>query len=118
MRNLHTKLYVFGTSHAIITSCNLIDAALSRNHELGVVVDGDAIVTECLDHFEELWERAKTDLRPEQVAKWDQKVRACREGGGPPNAIRDLGDFGTDVDLDAVPTPQPPDAPAQEPQAS
>ena len=45
VRNLHAKLYVFAKSRAIITSCNLTDAALSRNHELGLVVDNEEIVT-------------------------------------------------------------------------
>ena len=31
IRNLHAKLYLFGTSRAIITSANLTEAALTRN---------------------------------------------------------------------------------------
>ena len=30
VRNLHAKLYIFGESRAIITSCNLTEAALTR----------------------------------------------------------------------------------------
>ena len=40
VRNLHAKLYIFGTSRAIITSANLTEAALRRNHEFGTVVTG------------------------------------------------------------------------------
>ena len=116
VRNLHAKLYVFGKSRAIITSCNLTDAALSRNHELGLVVDDEEVVDGCLHYFRKLWERAKKDLRPERVTEWEEQVRACQVGGRP-NAVRDLGDFGTDVDLDPAPTPQAPDPLAQAPQA-
>ena len=47
VRNLHVKLYVFGTTRAIITSCNLTDAAPSRDNELGMVVDTKGTVGEC-----------------------------------------------------------------------
>ena len=35
IQNLHAKLYLFGTSRAIITSANLTEAALTRNQEFG-----------------------------------------------------------------------------------
>ena len=37
VRDLHAKLYLFGASRAIITSANLTEAALNRNHEFGMV---------------------------------------------------------------------------------
>ena len=39
IRNLHAKLYLFGTSRAIITSANLTEAALTRNQEFGMIAD-------------------------------------------------------------------------------
>jgi phosphatidylserine/phosphatidylglycerophosphate/cardiolipin synthase-like enzyme len=37
VRNLHAKLYIFGASRAIVTSANLTEAAINRNHEFGMV---------------------------------------------------------------------------------
>ena len=39
IRNLHAKLYVFGDARAIVTSANLTEAGLRRNHEFGIVID-------------------------------------------------------------------------------
>jgi hypothetical protein len=36
IRNLHAKLYLFGQTRAIVTSANLTDAAMRRNHEFGI----------------------------------------------------------------------------------
>ena len=44
VRNLHAKLYLFGKSRAIIASCNLTEAALGRNHELGMVIHDWSII--------------------------------------------------------------------------
>ena len=37
VRHLHAKLYLLGASRAIVTSANLTEAGLLRNHELGFV---------------------------------------------------------------------------------
>ena len=38
IKNLHAKLYLIGGGHVILTSANLTDAALRRNHELGIEI--------------------------------------------------------------------------------
>ena len=104
VRNLHAKLYIFGTSRAIITSANLTEAALNRNHEFGTVVTGTAEVKECRDYFDSLWKRAGNDLLPEQVECWDDKVTQHRlRGGLPVNAIG-LEDFGAKAGLPKLPS--------------
>ena len=55
VRNLHAKLYLFGKKRAIITSCNLTEAALSRNHEFGMVTTDGTIIEKCLEYFDNLW---------------------------------------------------------------
>lgn len=46
----------------IVTSANLTEAALYRNHEFGFLSDDETIVGECRSYFEALWERAEPDL--------------------------------------------------------
>jgi len=58
VRNLHAKLYVFGASRVILTSANLTEAGLLRNHELGVVSNDLQIGAHCLEYFDNLWRRA------------------------------------------------------------
>lgn len=44
VRNLHSKLYLFGSSRVIVTSANSTEAALLRNHEFGFVAADTAII--------------------------------------------------------------------------
>lgn len=62
IRHLHAKLYVFGSERAIITSANLTEAGLSRNHECGMVTDGSHAIADCREYFDDLWDRAGEDL--------------------------------------------------------
>ena len=52
IRNLHAKLYVFGLSRAMITSANLTEAGMVRNHEFGVVTEENGTVATCRHYFE------------------------------------------------------------------
>ncbi len=62
IRNLHAKLYLFGDQRAIVTSANLTEAALLRNHEFGFVSSESRIIERCREYFETLWKRAGKDL--------------------------------------------------------
>ena len=84
VRNLHAKLYLFGASRAIITSANLTGAALSRNHELGIVAEDAETIAACRTYFDNLWQHAGNDLRPDQVDAWDETVTGHRLRGGRP----------------------------------
>ena len=95
VKNLHAKLYIFGESRAIITSANLTEAAMARNHELGVVSDNAKLVKKCCAYFNKLWKSAAgSDLDGEQLESWGAKVRQYQLGGGRPNDAVGLGDFG------------------------
>ena len=108
VRNLHAKLYLFGKSRAIITSCNLTEAALGRNHELGMVVDDGAIIEKCLSYFDELWHLAGSDLLLDQVDTWDKAVTDHWLSGGRPHETASLRDFGVDTGIeDASPGKAP-----------
>ena len=108
VRNLHAKLYIFGKSLAIITSCNLSEAALGRNHELGMVVDDWAAIEKCLIYFDKMWHSAGKDLLLEQVAAWDKTVTDHWLRGRRPHETDHLRDFGVEAGIeDALLTKAP-----------
>ena len=115
--NLHAKLYLFGTSRAIITSANLTRAALSRNHEFGMVAEDATIIAKCRAYFDDLWQRAGNDLRRDQVDAWDETVTGHHLRGGRLNQTAGLGDFGTDTGIADPPLPEVPTVVADASQA-
>lgn len=78
VRNLHSKLYLFGQRQAVVTSANLTWAALTRNHEFGISIHDTTAVESCSKYFEDLWDRAGTNIttqaldevRDELVSSW------------------------------------------------
>lgn len=109
IRNLHAKLYVFGTSRAIVTSANLTRAALSRNREFGVVADDPTVIAACRDYFDGLWRRASSDLSYDMLDSWEETVTRYCAAGGRPNRASGLGDFGADSGVAAkLPVSLPP----------
>jgi hypothetical protein len=109
IRNLHSKLYLFGKARAIVTSANLTEAAINRNHEFGMVSDDKAIIEDCLRYFDELWRRGGVNLTLEQVTAWDETVTRHRASGGRPNREVGLGDFGVNAGISQpLPMSMPP----------
>ncbi len=99
VKNLHAKLYLFGESRAIITSANLTEAAVERNHELGIVSDDADLMKNCHAYFDNLWQRAGSDLQEECLDSWDKKVTKYQVGGGRPNDAVGLDDFGVEAGI-------------------
>ncbi len=108
VRNLHAKLYLFGASRAIITSANLTEAALRRNHEFGIVAEDAAIIATCRAYFDDLWQRGGADLSQEQVDAWGKTVTHHRTLGGRSKKPTSLGDFGADAGVTKPPPVQMP----------
>ncbi|HJV26311.1 MAG TPA: phospholipase D family protein [Aromatoleum sp.] len=104
IRNLHAKLYLFGDSRAIVTSANLTEAALNRNHEFGMVASDQAVISACGAYFDALWQCGGDFLTLEQIDAWEDQVTRARAAGGRPNRAAGLGDFGADVGI-AKPLP-------------
>lgn len=71
VKNLHSKLYLFDSSRAIVTSANLTESALGRNHEFGFVSKDADVVATCGRYFDDLWTRGGTDLTPELLTRWE-----------------------------------------------
>lgn len=94
IKNLHAKMYVFGKLRAIVTSANLTDAALTRNHELGFVSDDGTIIAECREYFERLWSKAaKHQLTLPMLNAWDAEIDAVNKGrkSAPSGGYKDYG---------------------------
>lgn len=117
VRNLHAKLYLFDKKRAIITSCNLTEAALSRNQELGVVTTDGSIIKTCLDYFDRMWSVAGDDLVHDKVDAWDKKITNYWLGGGRPLGRDALGDSGVNLGLEDEPIAQAPKGVPSESQA-
>lgn len=103
VRNLHAKMYLFGSKRAIVTSANLTEAALNRNHEFGLVSEDAEIVAACRRYFDDLWMRSGADLTVQQLDQWADMVTRHRAGGGRPNRQIGLGDFGADAAMVSPP---------------
>lgn len=99
VRNLHAKLYLFDEKRVVVTSANLTDAALLRNHEFGFVAEDPEIVVPCREYFENLWCRAGADLRATQLTDWEGQVTRYLAAGAPPGAATPMGDEGVDAGI-------------------
>ncbi len=97
VKNLHSKLYLFGADRAIMSSANLTEAALTRNHEFGFVSQDKEVVATCNQYFDDLWSRGGPDLTSEMLERWDQVVASYLASGGGFNQHAGLGDFGADA---------------------
>jgi PLD-like domain len=98
VRNLHAKLYLFGRKQVIVTSANLTEAALLRNHEFGFVAQDAAIVSRCGQYFDELWKRAGQDLSAVRLADWQRKLTSYFASGGSRPTVP-FGDEGVNAGL-------------------
>jgi hypothetical protein len=108
IRNLHSKVYLFGSSRAIVTSANLTEAALSRNQEFGFVADDPEIISCCSDYIADLWNKAGSNLTMDRLEEWDRKVTVCLAKGVKTSRMRGLGDEGVDVGGTVPPAGTPP----------
>lgn len=104
VKNLHAKLYLFGTSRAVVTSANLTRAALDSNHEFGAVTDDPASIAACRSYFDRMWALGGTDLSAAQLDTWSDTVTNYRANGGRSGTGALLGDFGADAGI----APSPP----------
>ena len=117
IRNLHAKLYLFGSSRAIITSANLTNAGLWRNHEFGFLTDDRKSVEACRAYFDDLWHRAGDDLQRDQLEDWSRQVTRYLATGAQPGISAPVGDFGAHAGIQDPPGAHTPPVIAEAPQA-
>jgi hypothetical protein len=106
IKNLHAKVFLFGKKRAIITSANLTDAALNRNHELGLSTDDPLFVSHAQEYFEKLWRQRPDDLDQATIDRWDNRIAGWRNAGGSTTKPKGLGDEGADAGF-AAESPAP-----------
>ncbi len=99
VRNLHSKLYLFAQRRVIVTSANLTEAALQRNHEFGFVSEEPGIVERCGEYFDYLWDRAGIDLEESRLRDWDEIISTVRARGSRPSVTKRLPDEGVDAGI-------------------
>jgi HKD family nuclease len=74
VHNLHTKLYIFGSSRIILTSANLTEKALRVNHEFGFISDSREAISDCRLYFDELWKGAGQNITEHKLKQWRSEV--------------------------------------------
>ncbi len=101
VKNLHAKVYLIGSGHAVVTSANLTEQGLTRNHEFGFHALDDTIAASCHDYFAKLWADAGPDLTVPQLDTWEARVTAAWASGAGTRTTPSLGDEGADLGLTA-----------------
>lgn len=99
VRDLHSKLYLFGGTSVIATSANVTDAAFHPNHEFGFAADEPDIVETCEQYFDNLWKDARPSLTRNQLKTWRAMLDERRGKGGGAKQGSPLPDFGASIDL-------------------
>jgi hypothetical protein len=99
IKNLHSKLYLFGQKQVIVTSANLTEAALGRNHEFGFVATEAEIVKRCRKYFDDLWKAGAVNLLDAQISAWETKLQELAERNGEARPKKRLGDEGREAEF-------------------
>lgn len=94
---LHAKVYIFGSTRAVITSANLTTSALDSNIEVGVETS-DTHAKELVTWFDQLWELAQpvtvegiaelqhdTAALRQEFVKWKKRVKAKTKSQAKPS---------------------------------
>jgi len=98
IKYLHSKLYLFGEQRAILTSANLTDAALTRNHELGIVTAKASEIDACRNYFEKLWQGARSHVCSLQMLrKWRSELGIAKKKDRKFARPISLKDYGADL---------------------
>jgi HKD family nuclease len=97
VKNIHAKVYVIGSKHAIVTSANLTESALTRNAEFGFVAQDEGVIAACQNYFRTVWEMAGPNLIESKLSLYEKIVDGLRKNAGHPANRLSLPDFGADV---------------------
>jgi hypothetical protein len=71
---LHAKMLIADRRKVLIGSANMTEGGLSRNHEISVLIDSEAVGKMCADAFFRLWEIA-TDPEPEFIRNIENLIQ-------------------------------------------
>lgn len=93
IRRLHTKLYLFDNGKVILSSANLTNGGMRKNHEFGVLIDDADAFRECESYFNYLWKGTNNVLTREMLEEWQDRISRLKENQKPskPNSLEDYG---------------------------
>lgn len=91
IEGLHSKVYVFDSKCAIITSANFTNGGFFNNKEFGVITHNNIWVQESLSYFDSLWQVDDKFLCVAMIDEWDKELAAA----GKSSALPHLKDYGT-----------------------
>lgn len=91
IKNLHAKIFIADRSQAIVTSSNLTNPGLSRNVEVGVLIDEPKAVLAVLSTFEKWYDKAGciSDAELSRLESMQKKVRSQALGKSYGNFVQD-----------------------------
>lgn len=112
VRGLHAKMYLVDSREVVVTSANLTESALRRNHEFGFVASEASVVTRCSEYFDDLWNRAGPGVDRTTLDQWDAQLRRVQIERVATHGIL-LPDYGVTIDQSSplagssIPAPLP-----------
>ena len=97
IKGLHSKVYIFGESKAVISSANLTNGGLISNYECGIVTTDKETVTELQLYFINLCNIANNKLTITTCKEWQDKINV-EPINVPSTSLPDLGASETQFD--------------------
>jgi HKD family nuclease len=90
IKGLHSKLYLFDSTTAIIASANFTNGGFFKNQEFGIKTDDGTIVNQSLQYFQDLWSVDKYQLKNSRIEEWDNEIKTTGKHPEKPS----LADYG------------------------
>lgn len=94
LKNLHSKLYVFDSREAILSSANLTQAALLKNFEFGMQTSNPEAISSLESYFDNLWKKIPSTLNYQQIEKWHKEIDSEAKKGKNSYRNKALKDYG------------------------
>lgn len=98
IKNLHSKLYIFDSKEAILSSANLTQAALFRNFEFGMLTSNIDAISSIETYYDNLWHKIPTILEKNQINKWRKEINSILKKGKDSYKKNILKDYGFNMD--------------------
>jgi len=98
IKELHSKVYLFDTRSAIVTSANLTSGGLVNNYECGLLIDDQKTVNKLHAYFEELRHIGKEPLTLQRCEEWAMKLNTVSFPNNVATSLPDYGKSQTKID--------------------
>lgn len=94
IKNLHSKLYVFDSTEAVLASANLTQSALLKNFEFGMQTANVEAMKEINNYFEKLWSKIPEKVKISDLRKWTNEIDSKLKKGKGAYKIPKFKDYG------------------------